>query len=69
MRIENELLESFTENDWQNVQGISSLILISAGGSSNYDFALAGQMIETLLLQDAPLVKDDPATLFRTQIL
>ncbi len=45
------LLQPFTEQDWQEEQGIASLILISAGGTLNYDFALAGQMAQTLLLQ------------------
>lgn len=59
------LLQSFSEKDWQMVQGLSSLILISAGGTSNYDFALAGQVNETLLLKNAPLLKELLMTLQR----
>ncbi len=47
----------FAEEDWQPHRGIASLFLISAGGTLNYDFALAGQMAETPLLQRSPQLK------------
>ncbi|MFI3156289.1 MAG: sulfotransferase [Methylococcaceae bacterium] len=52
-----DVLLSFLEQDWQEEQGLASLILISAGGTLNYDFALAGQMAETPLLQRSPQLK------------
>lgn len=63
----------FSEQDWQVIQGLNSLVLISAGGSANYDFALAGQMAETVLLQRAPalqtLLKKLNRPLSRTRLL
>ena len=53
----DDILRPFVEQDWQEEQGIASLILISAGGTLNYDFALAGQMAETPLLQRSPQLK------------
>lgn len=44
-------LELFIKSDWQDIQGVTSLILIATGGTLNYDFSLAGQMAETPLLQ------------------
>lgn len=53
----DDVLSPFDEQDWQQEGGLASLILISAGGALNYDFALAGQMAETPLLQRSPALK------------
>lgn len=61
----DDVLLPFTEQDWQEQLGLLSLILISAGGTLNYDFALAGQMAETPLLQRSPQLKSMLAALQR----
>ncbi|MCX7096480.1 MAG: sulfotransferase [Methylococcales bacterium] len=44
----------FTNEDWQVQQGLASVVLISAGGTQNCDFALAGQMAVTEKLRQNP---------------
>ncbi|MEY4769205.1 MAG: hypothetical protein RL637_1844 [Pseudomonadota bacterium] len=53
----NSIIQSIPDNQWVMIQNVESLILISAGGSINYDFALAGQMAETPLLIEYPIFK------------
>lgn len=47
----------FEKENWQVQANVQSLILISAGGTSNYDYALSGQMLETPILQNSPYLK------------
>ncbi len=53
----DEILSFFTDKDWCFINSLDSVILISVGGGLTYDFALAGQMAETIHLQRVPALR------------